>query len=156
MSPNNLRFIMNYPVCVAVENKYNDNDGAYDVGFMWDGVTLSTLKATNQYVPVGFTGVNASDCAKKQAAEWYRKNVKGERDGRLTFTGETWKVKRARGIKKGTPVKVIAVTTEYFNGHPTRDVATVNIVGDDEAIDYSIGVNCLDGFVEGNNPWWYD
>lgn len=138
-------------VVVNVEEKYSDNNGAYDVVSYWDGETI-TIETFNGYTDKPTPSVNATSEQKHEAALWYKANIKKEVSKAF---GEKFIVGGSRKVSKGTIVTLVAYNEggydSRFNNY-VQDSVTVQL---EDGSTQTISPNCLKTWVEGVFPYWY-
>lgn len=139
----------NLVVVVNVEEKYSDNNGAYDVVSFWDGSEIIT-EALGGYTDKVTPKVNATSEQKATAAAWYKANIKKEIS---KAHGHKFIVGGSRKVNKGTIVTLVSYNEGGYNGgYYMQDTVTVKTV---EGETYNISPNCLKTWVEGVFPYWY-
>jgi len=144
------QYVMNSLVVVNVEEKYSDNNGAYDVVSYWDGeaITTETLTGNNDKIT---PSVNATSFQKKDAAEWYKANVQKETSKAF---GHKFIVGGSRKVARGTIVALLSYNEGGYNGgYYTQDTVTVLT---EQGETHNISPNCLKTWVEGTLPYWYE
>lgn len=139
-------------VVVNVEEKYSDNNGAYDVISYWDGkaITTETLTGNNDKIT---PSVNATSFQRQDAAHWYKTNVKKETSKAF---GHKFIVGGSRKVSKGAIVTLLSYNKggydSRFNTY-VQDTVTVSTAAGET---YKISPNCLKTWVEGTLPYWYE
>lgn len=142
---------MNNLVVVNVEERYSDNNGAYDVVSYFDGETITTETLggyTDKVTPV----VNATAEQKALAAMWYKANIQKESSKSI---GHKFIVGGSRKVSKGAIVTLLSYNQGGYDSrynNYVQDSVTVKTV---EGETYNISPNCLKIWVEGTLPYWH-
>lgn len=120
-------------VCVAVDDKYSDNNGPYQVAYFWDGEKVEQRGGMYDHAVYS---ADCTDAQLKAAAEWMIANTSESANwnkycyggrGANTYIGCTVKLTRSRIAPNNTPLKVIAFYESEYNGSyktPERVVVT--------------------------------
>jgi|GEM_PF-6337785 len=150
-------------VIVAVEEKYNDNNGAYQIAYLWDGERVE--QAGGMYDPAIYC-VNATPEQIKAASEWAKADAEANPTknwnkyyygglGANTFVGCVVTLKRSRKAPNGTPLKVInfleAAYYTHFNKHLAERVEVT-----DGYNSWVVSSGCIDKVIKGvvKYPSW--
>ena len=131
---------------ITTEEKYSDNDGAYDVCHYWDGeqIIQETLRGDSAQPT---TTIRATKKEVAQAVEWYKANNRIRPDSRKVI-GHKFIVRGSRKVKKDTLVTVVDF---YDTGRYGYKVA----VKDEEGqVTDGISPSCLAEWVESPAPYW--
>ena len=142
----------NLVAVVNVEEKYSDNNGAYDVVSFWDGSEIIT-ETLGGYTDKVTPKVNATSEQKADAALWYKANVKKETSKSF---GHKFVVGGSRKISKGSIVTLVSYNEGGYNSrfnNYLQDTVTVQLEDGDK---HNISPNCLKTWVEGTFPYWYE
>lgn len=148
----------NQAVVIAVDHKYDDNNGAYSIAWLWDGSSVWTENYANGYNGGKFDDleVNASTDQIKAAGDWYELNsndVSLNANGTPMFVGCTVTLSRSRKAPNKTPIKVLSfVKGGYdprFNNH-IPDQIVVDVDGDR----VKVNASCVKDVVKFTRPWW--
>lgn len=140
---------MNSLVVVNVEEKYSDNNGAYDVVSFWDGSEITT-ETLGGYTDKVTPSVNATKEQKANAALWYKANIKKETSKAF---GHKFIVGGSRKVTKGAIVTLVSYNEGGYNGgYYIQDTVTVQL---EDGSTQTISPNCLKTWVEGVLPYWY-
>lgn len=145
-------------VVVAVDHKYNDNDGAYSIAVVWDGSVAVSHNYSNGYNGVKFDAAvkDATDEQVKAAAEWYintYKDISEDHRGNPTFIGCTVTLSRSRKAPNKTPLKVTKYAAGGYNkryGCWDQPKVCVDVQG--QPVWVSVG--CISEVLQGDTPWW--
>lgn len=144
-------------VVVAVDHKYNDNDGAYSIAYVWDGEQVVPHTYADGYNKVSYTAA-VKDATKEQvdaAAEWYV-NVRKDtsvRGTRATFIGCTVSLQRSRKAPNGVPVQVLDyVAGGYNRQYNRRDPEQIKVKAGE--CTYWVSTGCVKEVIKGDSPWW--
>ena len=141
------------PVVVAIDHRYNDNDGAYSVAFFWDGESVTSDCFADGYNQGRFDDVkvNATTEQKAAAADWWQANNLQAHGKELLNC--TVMLQRSRKAPNKTPLLVVDYDAggynARFNQYDPEQVA-VNVNGN--IVWVSIG--CIKDVVKGKRPWW--
>lgn len=144
-------------VVVATEDKYNDNDGAYHLAYVWNGETVSIVNYSNGYnnVPYNAAVKDANPYQVEDAVNWWinvRKDL-SYRNGNPTFIGCVVTLQRSRKAPNKTPLKVINHELGGYNSYYMQhDPERVCVEHEGQAIWVSVG--CIKEVVQGARPWW--
>lgn len=146
-------------VVVAIDHKYNENDGAYSVAWVWDGETLSHESYANGYNNRSFEDaeVDATFLQISQAAEAY---AVGKFDlGRShfnqynTFIGCTVKLARSRKAPNKVELLVVDHADAYYDDNYNRRIDAQSAVMV-EGVKVWVSQSCINEVVKGDYPWW--
>lgn len=146
-------------VVVAIEHKYNDNDGAYSVAWVWDGETLTNESYANGYNNMAFDAaeVDASPEQIKLAAEAFAMGKLDMSRGHFsqynTYIGCVVKLKRSRKAPNNVELMVVDHTDAYYdrtwNRHVDAQIAVMV-----EGVKVWVSKACVNEVVKGAYPWW--
>ena len=143
---------MNNLAVVNVEEKYSDNNGAYDVVSYWNNSEITTETLTGNTARVT-PSVNATNKQKQEAALWYKANIKKEVSKAF---GHKFIVGGSRKVVKGAIVTLLSYNeggySSRFNNY-VQDSVTVQL---EDGSTQTISPNCLKTWVEGVFPYWYN
>lgn len=141
-------------IIVAVDECYNDNNGSYQVAYIWDGKSVSTIGGMydNKHYSV--------NCTEEQflaAKLWQRENTPEtipfnkycyNRLGANTFIGCIVKLARSKKAPNKTELKVTDFHESYydsrFNQHVTEKVTVT-----DGVTSWIVSTNCINEIVKG-------
>lgn len=146
-------------VVVAIDHKYNDNDGAYSVAWVWDGETLTSESYANGYNNRSFEDaeVDASFLQIQEAAEAFAIGKfdlsKSHFTQYSTFIGCTVKLKRSRKAPNNVELLVMGHADSYYDHANNRRVdaqTAVNV----EGVKVWVSQGCVNEIVKGAYPWW--
>lgn len=159
--------ILECPVCLAADHKYDDSMGAYTVFWLFDGESVYT--EGGMYSNLGFNHytVNATVEQKKQAlaihmatvpeTHNYNKYANSGR-GAYTFVGCTVKLARSRKAPNKKDLKVVGFNDRYYNDFFGNWVdETVDLIDTVTGDTYNnISINCIKEVVKGvkEEPFW--
>lgn len=142
------------PVVVAVDDRYNDNNGAYQIAYLWDGETVYTEGGI--YCDKVYT-VNCSVEQKEAAINWkientelsipYNKYCYGGRGAR-TYIGCTIKLAKSRKAPNKVELKVTAFHESYYDGYYNQHVGEKITVTDGNN-SWVVSSNCIAEVVKG-------
>lgn len=139
-------------VVVNVEEKYSDDNGAYDVISYWDGKAITT-ETLGGYTDKVTPKINATIEQKTLAALWYKANIQKETSKAF---GHKFIVGGSRKVAKGTIVTLLSYNEGGYDarfGNYVQDSVTVKT---EQGEMYKISPNCLKTWVEGTLPYWYE
>lgn len=157
--------VSNGAVLVAVDERYNDNDGAYDIAIVWTGTKVVHFR-NNGYVQEFHThGVPRANEEQKQAAIDYEianteesnnwnKYCYGGR-GADTYIGCIVTLQRSRKAPNKTPLEVVDFEQEYYNEYyNNRSPERIAVLVDGSKVWVSTG--CIKEVVKGVKklPFW--
>lgn len=145
-------------VVVAIDHKYNDNDGAYSVAWVWDGVELVCEAYANGYNQRSFedASVDASQEQIVGAAEAFAVGKldlgKSALSQYNTYIGCTVKLKRSRKAPNKVELLVVDHKDSYWDYLGRRVDAQVCVCVEGQNTWTSTG--CIDEVVKGSYPFW--
>lgn len=152
-------------VIVAVEEKYNENNGAYQIAHAWDGERVE--RVGGMYEQVMYC-VNATPDQFKAASEWAKANAEANPTnnwnkycyngrGAFTFIDCIVTLKRSRKAPNGTPLKVVNFLEAGYNARFNNHVAERVEVTDGEST-WIVSSGCIDEVVKGvvEYPLWIE
>jgi hypothetical protein len=142
---------MNNSVVVNVEERYSDNNGAYDVVSYWDGSEITT-ETLGGYTDKPTPSVNATIEQKALAAAWYKANVKKEISKAY---GHKFIVGGSRKVSKGVIVTLLSYNEGGYSSRFNNYVQDSVLVQLEDGSTQTISPNCLKTWVEGVFPYWY-
>lgn len=153
-------------VCVAVDHKYSDNNGAWSEFYLFDGVNVWTEGGMYSDLAYNTYEVDASHeqiveaakiaNAKKSPTNNYNKYA-NNRSGAYTYVGCIVKLSRSRKAPNKRDLKVVAFHDRFFNSHFNSWVNESIDLIDEEGNRYdSVSTNCISEVVQGviENEWW--
>ncbi len=156
--------LFNTPVCVAVEDKYSDNNGAWTVFTFFDGQEFTTKGGMYQDLRHNAYQVNAtikqlrkaSIIALEQAPEGHNYNRYAGNGGTDTYVGCLVKLKRSRKAPNNTELKVL----EWFDGGYSgryNNYIPDQIRVTDGSQRWIVSASCISEVVKGvkESPFWY-
>lgn len=138
------------PVVVNVEERYSDNNGAYDVVSYWDGLEITTETLTGNTDKIT-PSVNATNFQKHEAAYWYKANIQKETSKAI---GHKFIVGGSRKIAKGVIVELLSYNVGGYDSRFNNYVSDSVTVKTEQGETYNISTNCLKTWVEGTLPYW--
>ena len=97
-------------VIVAVREMYNDNDGAFEVAYHWDGETVETSR---QCGSADFLSVNATEEQIQAAGDWYKAHS-GDTN-KDTYIGCTVMLKGSRKAPNAKPLQVVDYANRFLS-----------------------------------------
>lgn len=139
-------------VVVNVEDKYSDNNGAYDVVSYWDGEAIVTETLTG-YTDKVTPAVNATSEQKAAAAAWYKANIQKEI---RKACGHKFIVGGSRKVSKGNVVTLLSYNEGGYDSRFNNYVSDSVTVRTAQGETYNISPNCLKTWIEGTLPYWYE
>tara|TARA_R110000850_G_scaffold17233_2_gene53196 strand:+ start:799 stop:1506 length:708 start_codon:yes stop_codon:yes gene_type:complete len=156
--------LFNTPVCVAVDHKYSDNNGAWTEFTFFDGVSFTSKGG--MYSNIGYDSfkVNATPkqlrkaslIALERAPEGYCYNKYAGNGGANTYVGCLVKLSRSRKAPNKTELTVL----EWFDGgynsqlnNYTPDQISVT----DGVNTWVVSASCIKEVIKGvkEKPFWY-
>lgn len=159
----NFSFVKNSEVIVGVDEKHNDNNGAFCLVWLFDEqanclrrVTVSGTKYP-EYLGATFDVVDNAEIISK-AREAYRKTEK-DCSYRVSIGTETYTdclvvLKRSRKAPNKTPLRVIGYKEGGFNNcFGTYETPQIQ-VKDAKGVLYLTSVKTISEVLEGKNPCW--
>jgi len=126
---------------IVIDEKYSDNNGAYDVVIMWNGSEVVT-EVLRGYADKCSTSEYATKSEVADAVQWHIANVKGK-----NYIGDTYIVGGSRKVAKGTSVVVVDYADNGYYGVQVQ-------VQDANGVKTWISAGCLKKWVCGSNPFW--
>lgn len=151
------------PVVVAVAEMYNDNNGAYQDVWLWDGeqVTISGGMYCNKVY-----SVNCTTDQFEAAKAWQRENTAEtipynkycyNRLGAQTFLGCIVQLKGSRKAPNKTDLTVIEFHESYYDNRYNQHV-TEKVTVTDGQESWTVSSNCIDKLVKGVKEYvfWAD
>lgn len=146
-------------VVVAIDHRYNDNDGPYSVAWVWDGVELTCETYANGYNGRSFDDADVDAKTTGQillAAEAY---AVGKFDlGRLCSGSNTYidcvvKLKGSRKAPNNVELLVVDHENSYYDSSYNRRVdAKIQVQLRDERV--WVNQSCINEIVKGAYPFW--
>lgn len=145
-------------VVVAIDSKYNDNDGAYHLAYVWNGETLEVVNYSNGR-NLAFDAA-VKDATPEQVAEAAGYFAANKMDlSKLgfdtTYIGCTVILARSRKAPNKTPLRVVnwrkGGYNSYNNQHDPERVCVALPDSDDVAW---VNVGCIKEITRGCPPWW--
>lgn len=152
-------------VCIAVDHKYSDNDGAWSVFYMWDGEKVFTEGGMYSVLAYDAYEVDATREQLEAASDWARANTPygnnwnkyaNNRLGAYTFVGCIVTLARSRKAPNKTPLKVVAHHDRYFDQRFGNWVDEKVTVKDESGETYTVSIGCIKEVIQGvqNLPFW--
>lgn len=148
-------------VCVAVDRKYDDLMGVYNVAYLWDGEKVSMEGGI--YQDTDYNSVTASLEERRAASVWVEANT--EESGNYnkyarcnTYVGCVVTLKRSRKAPNKKPLLVVDFQDRYYSNAFRTWVDEKVIVLDQETdTEYTVSYGCINELVKGikNLPFWY-
>ena len=140
-------------VVVGIDDRYNDNDGAYHLAHVWDGQSVIVHNYANGYNKGAYydAEVNATVEQKMEAAEWWRDNCKE--------TENYWDcvvvLQRSRKAPNKVPLKVVSYDAGGYNGYYNQhDPEQIQVEIEKDA-DYAwVNASCVKQVIKGRDPFW--
>lgn len=149
-------------VCVAVDSRYDDSMGAYDVAYMFDGESVFTVGGmySQENVP---SHTNCTFEQKREASIKYMETAKESNNfnkychngrGEYTFIGCTVSLKRSRKAPNNTPLEVVDFIEGGYNG---RYNETDKVEVTDGVSSWVVSSGCIEKVIKGvkETPFWY-
>ena len=150
-------------VIVAVEDMYNDNNGAYQIAYLWDGERVEQVGGVYDQV---MYCVNATPEQIKAASEWAKANAEANPTnnwnkycyggrGADTFIDCIVTLKRSRKAPNIVPLKVVNfledVYDERFNNYTGERVEVT-----DGENNWVVSSGCINEVIKGfvKYPFW--
>lgn len=134
---------------VAIEDRYNDNDGDTRWAVVWNGDRVNTVCVNSGFIDLGEVVVNASEEDRDNAAKWWVDNAI---DTKL-LEGCVVKLKRSRKAPNGVELRVLRHYKAHFDNINYREVPEqITVDVDGEAV--TVSASCINEIVKGNKPWW--
>lgn len=138
-------------IVLAREEKYNDNNGAFSLAYLWDGKKVSIKNYANGYDGLyhDHYKVNATDEQKKSAVEWYintAQNISGD------ITGCVVILKRSRKAENKKELTVLDWMPSGYDGDYWKD-EQIKVIGKNND-EVWVSANCIDKYVKGLPPKW--
>lgn len=148
------------PVIVAVEEKYNDNNGSYQVAYTWNGEKVERVGGMycNKYYSVNCTAEQF-----QAAKQWERDNTAEtipynkycyNRLGAQTFLGCVVTLKGSRKAPNKTPLTVIQFHEAYFDKRWNQHV-TEKVTVTDGITSWEVSSNCINELIKGVKEYVY-
>ena len=143
---------MTKSVVVAIDQKYNDNNGPSACAIVWDGESID-YQPLQRYDEVA---INAScdqiDAASKHF-QLFERYVPNDANGHSTYVGCTVNLHRSRKAPNGVPVEVVNLQGTYF--HETfRCHMPPKIQIKHEEQTHWISIGCIKYILQYAKPWW--
>tara|TARA_Y100000310_G_C20233141_1_gene601199 strand:+ start:120 stop:590 length:471 start_codon:yes stop_codon:yes gene_type:complete len=137
--------LLETPVCVKMQECYTDNNGAFNVYYMWDGEKVYNDGGTQ----AGFIyqNVDATKQQKIDAANWVYANTK-EDDNECTYVGCVVILQRCRKAPNKTPLKVLDFAEGYYNEY-NRYVVEQILVELEDSTSVWVSYSCIKEMVKG-------
>lgn len=141
-------------VIVAVDECYNDNNGAYQVAYVWDGESVSTLGG--MYDNTHYS-VNCTDAEFAAAKAWQRANTPEtipfnkycyNRLGANTFIGCIVKLARSRKAPNSVELKVTEFHESFYDSRYNQYVPE-RITVTDGTSSWIVSSGCINELVKG-------
>ena len=148
-------------VIVAVDDKYSDNNGAWQVAYVWNGERVSV---TGGPYDDQVYKVDASEEQIREASEWMKKNTKPtvpfnkycyQGRGANTYIGCLVTLKRSRKAPNGTPLCVRAFIEGGYDKMYHRYTPEQVVVSDGEQ-EWVVSSGCIHDVIQGvvELPFW--
>lgn len=143
------KFLNGRAVVVAIENRYNDNDGETVWVVTWDGEKVDTTCVLSGYVDLGKIKVDATIDDRDKAAKWWIDNAIDKKP----LVGCTVKLKRSRKAPNNTELLVVEHHEAYFDRMLYREnLERITVDVDGEHV--TVSASCINEVVKGHAPWW--
>lgn len=153
----------NINVCIAVESCYNNNDGAFDMGYFWDGrsVSVSSNRMTNDIFRVNATKQQIADATTAYMADEsnagynYNKYLNNGRGGN-TFVGCKVVLQRSRKAPNKVDLTVVDFYeggyNSYYNSHESDKIK----VTDGSGGSWIVAASCIKEVTQKvtERPFW--
>lgn len=136
---------------LIIDEKYNDNDGAYDVHIVWTGneVDHHVVKNYSGSKPPATEPATAKDYEK--ALEWWL--AQPVSNSSRDCIGCTYLTKGSRKVPNGTEVTVYSFRVAQRQGKwQMPNQVTVELP---DKTRETISASCLHSFIKGTVPYWY-
>ncbi|QGZ16081.1 hypothetical protein Kuja_0900 [Vibrio phage vB_VchM_Kuja] len=152
-------------VCVAVDHKHDDSNGAYSIFYMWDGKEVSTEGGMYSGLAYNHYSVDASEEQIKAASDYmretaeegyaYNRNANCFR-GDYTYIGCVVKLARSRKAPNNTELEVIDYIDRFYNKKFHSWVEAKIVVQNSDGNTYYVSVGCIKEVVKGVKelPYW--
>ena len=147
-------------VVVAVDERYNDNNGAYQDVYLWDGESVTM--AGGMYCSKVYS-VNCTPEQFEAAKQWQRDNTPEtipynkycyNRLGAQTWIGCIVKLARSRKAPNKTPLRVTAFHEAYYDTRYNNQVVEQVTVTDGQQ-SWTVSSNCINELVQGVKDYVY-
>ena len=151
---------LNTPVVVAVDERYNDNNGAYQDVYVWDGETVSMIGG--MYCNKTYS-VNCTADQFEAAKQWQRDNTPEtipynkycyNRRGAQTWIGCVVKLARSRKAPNKVELRVTDFHEAYYDTRFNNHVAEQVTVTDGQQ-SWTVSSNCINELVKGVKEYVY-
>jgi hypothetical protein len=152
-------------VCLAVDHKYSENNGAYSIFYMWDGEKVFTEGGIYSDLAYDAYNVNASKDELLAASEHMREvtpftnsysKYANNMRGAYTFVGCVVKLARSRKAPNGVELLVVDFHDRYFSNAFGCWVDEKITVQDSNKTTYTVSIGCIKEVVKGAQelPFW--
>ncbi len=146
-------------VCVAIDEKYSDNNGAYQIAYFWDGISVSV--GGGMYDGAAYS-VNCTPEQKQAAIDWMQSNCQLTANwnkycyrglGAFTYIGCIVKLARSRKAPNGVDLKVLDFYESRWDG--SYKVSEQVKVTDGDNV-WIVSSSCIAELVQGikDLPFW--
>lgn len=146
-------------VCVAIDEKYSDNNGAYQIAYFWDGISVSV--GGGMYDGAVYS-VNCTPEQKQAAIDWMQSNCQLTANwnkycygglGAFTYIGCIVKLARSRKAPNGVDLKVLDFYESRWEG--SYKVSEQVKVTDGDNV-WIVSSSCISELVKGikDLPFW--
>lgn len=136
-------------VVLAIDSRYNDNDGATDWAIVWGGGEVYSVCIASGYVNLGKATADATKDQRADAVEWYVCNHKDYK----TLVGCTVKLKGSRKAPNREPLLVLDFMDSFFDSRYYRrspEMVKVEVSGKG----VWVASSCVNEVVRVRPPYW--
>ena len=157
-----LNTLLNTPVCIAIDHKYSDNNGAWTVFYFWNGQEV--ISKGGMYEDYAFNAfeVNATIDQKRAASIWTENNTEESLNYCNKLQADTYvdcivKLKRSRKAPNNIELKVVDFAKGGYNAYNNYTPDQVRVVNSDNTIDVWVSASCINEVIKGAKvlPWWH-
>ncbi|MDK9793711.1 hypothetical protein [Vibrio sp. D431a] len=145
-------FLLDGEVVVGIDEKYNSNDGAYSIAYVWSGKEVRVVNYANGYNNRSWRDaeVNATPEQIKAAGDWCELDT----DSRITsLLGCTVVLGGSRKAPNKVPLKVFDFQDGYFDEQYRHHVAAKVLVETENGRVW-VGESCVKEVVKHPRPFW--
>ncbi len=156
-------------VCIAKEEKYSENNGAWTIFWLFDGVDITVEGGMYAGLPYDYYRVDATREQKKAASVIYMDNQKEGNNynkyanggnGADTFVGCIVSLARSRKAPNKTALKVLEFNDRYYSAHFNNWVsATIDLENEATGeIFNNVSLGCIKEIIKGvkQRPFWFE
>lgn len=143
---------------LAVDGKYSDNNGAWDVATVWDGKKLSYDGSMYNPSTYNYATPICRDEEVIYAASRHFDTVAVEHNNKHSFVNCVVKLKRSRKAPNNKPLKVLQCIDAHYDSRFNCRVDDKVVVLDEETGNkYTVNYSCISEMVKGviDYPRWY-